>query len=157
MRSLIPSIFSKDDMRTALQSRLDTMFDDLSNDWWTNWPEARLAQARNFPAIDVKENDESFEIKAELPDMDEKDIQVSVVGNYLNIKGEKNLEQEKDDKGYHLKERSFGAFHRRIALGFAPDIDDIHAKYVKGVLAIQIPKPAEVRNAAQQIKVDYQD
>ncbi|QYJ90317.1 Hsp20/alpha crystallin family protein [Shewanella rhizosphaerae] len=156
MRSFFPSIFHKDDPRTALHSRLDNVFDDFAKDWLTTWPNTRT-ELGVMPAIDVKECAEYVEIKAELPDMEEKDIDVDIRGNYLTISGEKRHEQEKDEKGYHLRERSFGSFQRQIPLGFNIDADQITAKYKKGVLAIHVPKPAELQQDAKKVKVDFHE
>ncbi|QYJ86441.1 Hsp20/alpha crystallin family protein [Shewanella mesophila] len=156
MKSFFPSIFHKDDPRTALQSRLDNVFDDFAKDWLTTWPNVR-AELGVMPAIDVKESAEYIEIKAELPDMNEKDINVDIRGNYLIISGEKHNEQEKDDKGYHLRERSFGSFQRQIPLGFNLDAEQITAQYKKGVLAIHVPKPAELQQDAKKVKVAFHD
>ena len=153
MKSFFPSIFHRDDARTALQSRLDNLFDEFSRDWNGNMPMSRMDR-QMFPALDLKESDEFFEIKAELPDMNEKDINVNVQGNYLIISGEKKYEEERDEKGYHLRERSFGQFHRQIPLGFNADVNTITANYQKGVLAIHVPKPAELHHEAKKVKIN---
>jgi HSP20 family protein len=155
MKSFLPSIFHRDDPRSALQSRLDGVFDDFAKDWLSTLPSARLDRQQVFPAIDVREFGEFFEIKAELPDMNEKDIDVDIQGNYLNIRGEKKFEHESDDKGYHLRERSFGSFYRQIPLGFHAKVDQITATYDKGVLAIHVPKPAELQQEAKKVKVEF--
>ena len=156
MKSFFPSIFHKDDPRITLQSRLDNVFDDFAKDWLTTWPNTR-AELGVMPAIDVKESAEYIDIKAELPDMNEKDINVDIRGNYLIISGEKHNEQEKDDKGYHLRERSFGSFQRQIPLGFNLDAEQITAQYKKGVLAIHVPKPAELQQDVKKVKVAFHD
>ena len=157
MKSFFPSIFHRDDPRTALHSRLDNVFDDFAKDWLSTFPSAKLDKQQIFPALDVKEYGEYFEVKAELPDMNDKDIEVEVQGNYLNIRGEKKYEKDTDDKGYHVRERSFGSFYRQVPLGFHANAQDITANYSKGVLAIHIPKPAELQHETQKIKVDYKD
>ncbi|MCE9688121.1 MULTISPECIES: Hsp20/alpha crystallin family protein [Shewanella] len=157
MKSIFPSIFHRDDARTALQSRLDNVFDEFARDWMSNWPGVRAERQNLFPAIDVKECGEYFEIKAELPDMDEKDIEVEVQGNYLSIKGEKKFEQDKDEKGYHFRERSFGLFNRQIPLGFNADVDAITAKYDRGVLSIHVPKPEELQHGAKKVRISFKE
>lgn len=157
MKSFFPSIFHRDDPRTALHSRLDNVFDDFAKDWLSTFPNAKLDKQQIFPALDVKECGEYFEVKAELPDMNDKDIEVEVQGNYLNIRGEKKYEKDTDEKGYHVRERSFGSFYRQVPLGFHANAQDITANYSKGVLAIHIPKPAELQHETQKIKVAYKD
>jgi HSP20 family protein len=157
MKSFFPSIFHRDDARSALQTRLDSVLDEFAREWNTSWPMSRMDRQQMFPALDLKESDEFFEIKAELPDMNEKDINVNIQGNYLIISGEKKFEQERDEKGYHLRERSFGQFHRQIPLGFHADVNTITANYQKGVLAIHVPKPAELHQEAKKVTINVKD
>ncbi|ABV35297.1 heat shock protein HSP20 [Shewanella sediminis HAW-EB3] len=153
MKSFFPSIFHRDDPRSAM----DNIFNDFSREWLSSWPNSRLDKHHVIPAIDVKEYGEYFEIKAELPDMNEKDIEVDIQGTYLSIRGEKKYEQESDEKGYHLRERSFGTFHRQIPLGFNVDVELVTAKYAKGVLSIHVPKPVEMQHDVKKIKVKFEE
>jgi HSP20 family protein len=157
MKSLLPSFFHRDDARTALQSRLDNVFDEFAREWVGNSPLSRLDRQQMFPALDLKESDEFFEIKAELPDMNEKDIDISVQGNCLILSGEKKFEHEKDEKGFHLRERSFGQFHRQIPLGFNLDANKITAKYQKGVLSIHVPKPTEMQHETKRVAIKFKE
>ena len=101
-----------------------------------------------MPAVDVAESDKAYEIKAELPGLDEKNIEVKVANGILSIKGEKQEEKEEKEKDYYRREHSFGSFERSFQL---PDnIDDakIEATFKNGVLSVTLPKNAE----AQQTK-----
>jgi HSP20 family protein len=93
------------------------------------------------PVVDVAETDKEIVVTAELPGLDEKDLQVTLAGDVLIIKGEKKAEREQKNGGAHYIERHFGAFSRSLRLPFAAQDDKIEAKYDKGVLTIRVPKP----------------
>ena len=92
------------------------------------------------PAIDIVENDDAVVIKADVPGLDPKDIDVSISGQTLTIKGEKCEESEDKEKGYYRSERRYGAFTRTVALPSNVDADKIKADCKKGVLTITLPK-----------------
>ena len=91
-------------------------------------------------------------VKAEVPGIDAKDINISVTGDVLTIKGEKKSEREEKEENYHLVERSYGSFSRSLVLPAAVDLDKIEAKYDKGVLTVTCPKKEEVKPKAIEIK-----
>ena len=91
-------------------------------------------------------------VKAEVPGMDAKEINISVTGNMLTIKGEKKSEREEKEENYHLVERSYGSFSRSLTLPAAVDVDKIEAKYDQGVLTVTCPKKEEVKPKAIEIK-----
>lgn len=105
------------------------------------------------PAVNVAETDKAYEITAELPGMDEKNVDVSVVNGRLTIKGEKREEKEEKNKGYHVQERSFGSFERRFRVPEGVDADKIEAAFKKGVLTVILPKTAEAQRAAKKIAI----
>ncbi|MEJ2071800.1 MAG: Hsp20/alpha crystallin family protein [Syntrophobacterales bacterium] len=88
------------------------------------------------PAVDIKETDTEIVVKAEVPGIDAKEINISVTGEVLTIKGEKKSEKEEKEENYHLVERSYGSFSRSLVLPAAVDLDKIEAKYDKGVLTV---------------------
>ena len=102
--------------------------------------------------MDVKESADQVVVKAEVPGMDAKDINISVTGEVLTIKGEKKSEREEKEENYHLVERSYGSFSRSLKLPAAVDLDKIEAKYDKGVLTVTCPKKEEVKPKAIEIK-----
>jgi len=104
-----------------------------------------FGQAVWSPAIDVFEKGDKFVVKVELPGMKEDDIDVSVVGDTLTIKGEKKTETEVNEGDYHHSERSYGSFMRSIALPSTVDASKIAAEYEEGVLEINLPKKPEVK------------
>lgn len=105
------------------------------------------------PAVDVVETDKSYEITAELPGMDEKDIEVKLANGGLTIKGEKHEEKEEKEKDYYLHERHYGAFERTFRMPDGIDADKIEASFKKGVLTVVLPKTTEAQSAAKQIPV----
>jgi HSP20 family protein len=97
------------------------------------------------PAIDMYEKDNQYIVKTELPGMKEEDVDVSVVGDSLAIKGEKKAESEIKEEDYYRSERSYGSFFRSISLPSDADPDKIEANYEDGVLEIAIPKTEAVK------------
>jgi HSP20 family protein len=115
----------------------------------------RRAEAafRTMPAVDVAETDQAYEIKAELPGLDEKNIEVKVANGVLSIKGEKQEEKEEREKDYYRRERSFGSFERSFQLPDDIEADKIEATFKNGVLSVTLPKSAEARQQAKKIEV----
>ena len=90
---------------------------------------------------------------AELPGVDEKDIEVTLNDDLLTIKAEKKAEKESKDKTFHLVERSYGAIQRTIPVPFAADPNKVEARFDKGVLKVTLPKPPGAAKKARSIKV----
>ena len=138
-RGLIPwSIFGEmDEPHRYLDGIFNTpLFPAL----WRRFP---ASHDEWFPALDVYEEEDKFVVKAELPGMKEDDVDVSVNGNTLTIKGEKKSETEKKEETYHYSERTFGSFFRSVKIPTNVDGDKIEAHYEHGVLEISLPKLAE--------------
>jgi HSP20 family protein len=104
------------------------------------------------PAVDVSETADQVVIKAEVPGMEAKDIDISLAGDVLTIKGEKKSEREEKKENYHLVERTYGSFSRSLKLPTAVDADKIEASYKQGVLTVSCPKKEEVKPKAIEIK-----
>ena len=96
-----------------------------------------------MPAVDVFEKEDRFVVKAELPGMKEEDIDVSVVGDTLFIRGEKKTEIKEED--YYRCERSYGSFYRSIPLPSNVDANKIEASFDGGVLEVALPKSAKIK------------
>ncbi|WER50368.1 Hsp20/alpha crystallin family protein [Cupriavidus sp. WKF15] len=105
------------------------------------------------PSVDLSETDKAYELTAELPGMDEKDIEVKLANGGLTIKGEKREEKEEKEKDYYLRERRFGSFERYFKLPEGADTNKIEARFSKGVLTVTLPKTAEAAGAAKKIPV----
>jgi HSP20 family protein len=103
--------------------------------------------------VDVAETEKTLEVTAELPGVNEKEIDVSLAGDMLTIKAEKKSDKEEKTKDYHLVERSYGTFERSMQLPFKADATKIDANFDKGVLKLVIQKPAEAQTKLQKIEV----
>ena len=106
-----------------------------------------------MPAFDIVEHDEAYEVTADLPRIDEKNIDVKIVNGNLTIKGETQEEKEEKKKDYHLRERYFGAFERSFQIPEGVDADKIEASFNKGVLTVTLPKKPEAQKPAKKIAV----
>jgi len=105
------------------------------------------------PAINVAETNDAFEVTAELPGVDEKDIKVSLDNNQLVISGEKKAESTKEEKDWHVQERSYGSFYRSMSLPFEPEDGGVDAHFDKGVLHLTIKKPAKTIKTSKTIDI----
>jgi HSP20 family protein len=105
------------------------------------------------PDIDIRENDKEIIFEAELPGIDEKDVQVALRDGILSLKGEKKSERDEKEETYHLVERSFGSFERSFRLPDTADQDKITADFNKGVLRVVVPKRAEAVQAEKKIPI----
>lgn len=103
--------------------------------------------------FDVSEGDDAIEVSAELPGLDEKDVEVVLENGVLTVKGEKKAESEKKEKDYYLAERSYGAFRRSFRLPDTVDEDKINADFDKGVLKLVLPKLAAAKRKAKKIPI----
>jgi len=105
------------------------------------------------PRLDVYETEKEINIRAELPGMEEKDIDISLHNNVLTISGKKESEEVEKGKSFYRRERSYGAFQRSIELPDEVDETKIEANYDKGILKVTVPKPAEAVSVARRIKI----
>jgi HSP20 family protein len=105
------------------------------------------------PAIDFVERDNAYEVHADLPGMDEKDIEVKVAGGVLTIKGEKREDKEEKKPDFHLRERRFGSFERALRVPEGVEADKIEASFKKGVLTVTLPKKPEAQKPVKKIEV----
>jgi HSP20 family protein len=103
------------------------------------------------PLVDVFEDGDGITLKAELPEVDVKDVDIQIEGNTLTLKGERKLENEEKRDGYHRIERTYGSFSRTFTLPSTVDVEHITAQSKDGVLRLFLPKKAETK--PRQIKV----
>jgi HSP20 family protein len=146
-----------------LRREIDRLFEDFDGGVWRSrlarplfdvqpfWP--RESGWATSPAVDVAETDKAYEITAELPGLDEKNIEVKFADGVLTIKGEKQEEKEEKKKDYYLSERSFGSFQRSFQVPEGVEADKIEASFKKGVLTVTLPKSADAQKAAKKITV----
>jgi len=105
------------------------------------------------PRLDITESDKEIKVKADLPGMEPKDIDISLDRDLLIIKGEKSQETEKDDKHVHKIERRYGSFYRAVRLPCEVDPKKIDATFKKGVLRVVLAKAEEAQKRITRIKV----
>ena len=106
-----------------------------------------------MPAVDVTETENGYEVVAELPGVDEKNIEVKVANGILTISGQKREEKEEKKKDYYVRERRFGSFERTFQVPEGVDLDKVDARFNKGVLTVSLPKTAEAQKAEKKITV----
>lgn len=141
----------------ALQRNMNRMFEDFFSGFELEPFTAAFTGGFN-PAINVSETDKSVQISAELPGLEEKDIQLSVEEDVLVLSGEKKAEQEtKDEKGVYRMERSYGSFKRVIPLPAEVVVDKAEAVFKQGVLHVTLPKKPEAQTKAKKIVVKHEE
>lgn len=121
---------------TALQREIDRLFDDFTR----NLPS--FGKFELMPSMDVTETDKEIEVTAELPGLEDKDVEINYADGILTIRGEKRAEKEEKNKTHHLIERSYGSFARTLQLPAGVDPNKIKATIDKGVLKVIVEKPA---------------
>lgn len=144
---------------TELQNEMNQLFENFSQTMnslspmkW-NLPEV----SATYPKMDVSESDKEFKITAELPGMEEKDIDVSISNEVLTLKGEKKAEKEEKKPNYFRMERSYGTFQRSIPLPAEVDRDKVQASFKKGVLSIVLPKSEKAVKESKRIEIQSED
>jgi HSP20 family protein len=153
--SYLPSMFTRgNDGLGSLFREIERTFDDFSR----RGPLAGFAgfgEGATVPKIDVSESKDGLEVTAELPGVDEKDIDVTLSNGVLTIRGEKKTERDETDKSknWHVIERRYGSFSRTVTLPYDPDSSKVEAKFEKGVLRVRLPKPAEITKKEKKIAI----
>ena len=142
---------------SMLRRDMDRLFGDFLSEW--KRPDRTLSmldrQMGSFmPEIDVKETDKEFRVTADLPGMDEKDLEVTFVDGALSIKGEKREEHEEEKGNMFHSERRYGAFERMVPLSSDIDLNKAKASFKKGVLKITLPKTENARSNRKTIPVE---
>jgi HSP20 family protein len=123
---------------TSLRREMDRMFDDFTRGWAV--PATFGTSGMLSPKVNVAETDKGLEVTADLPGIDQKDIEINLADGILTLKAEHKAEKEEKDekKHYHLVERSFGTFMRSFELPFEADTDKVEASFEKGTQSLQM-------------------
>jgi len=106
-----------------------------------------------MPAVDVFENEKGFKLTAELPGLCEKDVEVTLTGDLVMLKGEKQQEREEKGKNRYLSERSYGSFQRSFYLPDGVARDKVTAEFKDGVLTVMLPKTVEAQAQTKKVEV----
>jgi len=134
----------------TLHREMNRLFDDVFNRFETGLP-AVFGRMPGWPSIEVVETDKDVRISAELPGLEEKDIELFVHDDVLTIRGEKRTQM--DDRERRFSERSYGRFERRIPLPFEVEDDRAEASFQNGVLTVTLPKSAKAEAKTKRIPV----
>ena len=130
------NIFSPFSTLGELDSGFNRLFEGLPSE---------ITTGAFAPAVDLREEENNYIIEADLPGMNRDDIDISVIGNVVTLKGKRNTENWKQDDGYRSIERSSGSFKRAFRIQSGVDADKVEATYDKGVLKVVLPKPENAR------------
>jgi HSP20 family protein len=142
-RLIAPSPFRE---LARLEREMEDMFGRLPA--WP-WGDREGAWA---PAVDMIDHDEEIILRADLPGLDEKDIEVTVQDGVLAIRGQRKEEKEEKKENYYYSERSYGAFARMLTLPASVEADKVKATFKKGVLEVHLPKAKEAKGKKIEIK-----
>lgn len=148
----------------SLRREVDRLFDEFDGGLWRSPFRNSVLSAAPFgrggnggfaamPAVDISETDKTYEITAELPGLDEKNVEVKLANGVLTIRGEKQDEKEEKNKDYYMRERSFGSFERSFQVPDGVDSDKIEASFKRGVLSVTLPKSPEAQKSEKKIAV----
>ena len=108
------------------------------------------------PAFDVKETKDAYVFKADVPGIQEKDLEVTMTGNRLTVSGKRDAEKEEKSERYYAYERNYGSFTRSFTLPDGADVDNLRASLEHGVLAINVPKKPEIQPKKIAVKTEAQ-
>ena len=139
---------------SSLQKEVNRLFDDFGRNWDVDFPFSSHSELKNFrPDVNLSETDNKYVVTAELPGLDEKDVNVELRNGGLIIKGEKKSENEEKKDGYIYSERSYGSFSRQIPLPDEVDADNVTAKFKKGILEVTLPKTEKAKANRKKINI----
>jgi len=130
----------------TLREAMDRLFDDAFT------RPISMTGNLSLPAIDMYQTDDELVVKAAVPGVKAGDVQISVTGDVLSIKGETRLKEESKDKAWHIREQRWGSFERRIMLPTDVVADKAKAEFEDGILTITLPKAEEVRPKTITVK-----
>lgn len=133
--------------RRDFDRMVETMFQGATPTRWAGMPGGVDLR------LDVSESGEEIKVRAELPGVDEKDVEVMLADDLLTIKGEKRIEEERKEENHHVVERSYGSFARSVRLPGGIDPGAVRATFDKGVLTVTLPKPPEVQQKTRKIEI----
>ncbi|MBM4327310.1 MAG: Hsp20/alpha crystallin family protein [Deltaproteobacteria bacterium] len=155
MRSLIPwrrgEVESREHSLATLRREMDDLFDSFfGSDWFLSGPYS----GRKFvPAFDISETENEFVVKAELPGVDTKEVQVNLTGNVVTVSGEKKEEREQKSESVHRVERAYGSFTRSFTIPGDIQEDKAEASYKDGVLTLKLPKAESSKKKTIKIEL----
>ncbi|TGT09753.1 Hsp20/alpha crystallin family protein, partial [Mesorhizobium sp. M8A.F.Ca.ET.213.01.1.1] len=130
------------------------LFDDVFRGFDSSLPAFRASSfGGGWPSVEISDGEKAVKVTAEVPGLEEKDIEVLLDDGVLTLKGEKRSEME--DKDRQFSERYYGRFERRIRLGYEVEQDQIDARFKNGVLTVTLPKTAKAQSQAKRIEIKH--
>jgi len=139
----------------GIREQMDRLFHQLGSSTGRGWgSDEGLATGVWNPAVDVYETGDSIVLKADLPDVTQNDVDISVQGNILTLKGERKREKEVQEKDFYRMERAYGTFQRSFSLPPTVDDEKISANFSSGVLKITLPKREESKPKQIRVQVN---
>jgi HSP20 family protein len=163
MEKLLPTLWQRNETPLrraeesplfALHREMNRMFDEFFRGFDLSPVESGSGLRTFYPSVDVREDDKKVIVKAELPGIEEADVDLSLADNGLTIKGEKRTEKEEKGKGTWYRETSYGAFHRFIPLPDGLDREKVEARFKNGVLTVTFPRLEETKTKKIAIKAE---
>ncbi len=137
---------------STLNQEMNRLFDEFHKSF-SLWPSGFETGAGFQPKIDLSEADAALKLTAELPGMNENEIEVSISKDSLTISGEKREERESNASGFYQLERSYGQFHRVVWLPCEVDSDRVNASFKNGVLTVDMPKASPADREQKRINI----
>ena len=134
----------------TLKQEMDRLFDRFFEPRWEEFP----ALSEWAPQLDISETKDALVVKADVPGMDPKEIQISLQEQLLTIKGEKQQEKEEKEARYYRVERTYGAFTRSVRLPVAVDGSKVSASFKNGLLTVMLPKTPAAKGTMIPIKAE---
>lgn len=138
-KNLLPRLREK-----SLAAKRPMSIADLMEDFWREpFSLPTFFKDADYPAVDISEKDGVITVKAELPGLDPKDVDITIEGETLVLRGEKKFEDEEKKDDYHRIERSYGSFSRVIPLPGKVNAAEVKARFEKGILTVSLPRDAK--------------
>ena len=138
---------------SRLRGEVDRIFDEFPPRFPATNRGIRYLASLPMPALEMTESDDAYHLSVELPGVAQDDVDISVEGDMLIVKGEKKEEREEKERDYTISERSYGAFERRVSLPKDGIVDEIEASSENGVIRIVIPRSEGVSEGARKIEI----
>lgn len=152
----VPSLFRESDRDPflSLHREVNRLFDDVFRGFGSGLPSLSRASAfgGGWPNVDISDNEKEIKVTADVPGLEEKDIEVLLNDGVLTLKGEKHAETEDKDKQF--SERFYGRFERRIPLGYEVKEDQVDARFRNGVLTVTLPKSEKAQSQVKRIAIN---
>jgi HSP20 family protein len=150
-----PALYRDEDRNPflSLHREVNRLFDDVFRSFDGGWPRygALTAPGVSWPTVEISDKDKEIKVTAEIPGLDEKDVEVLLDDGVLTLRGEKRSETE--DKEKQFSERFYGRFERRIPLGVEVEEDKVDARFKNGVLTVTLPKSAKAQSRVKRISI----